>query len=176
MSAGDKGRDKGEVIVFTGPGKAKTTAALGVALRTIGYDKKVIFVYFTGPRYSVSGEVKTAVATGGNWRMIGIKSEAKDASYLDDFAELVDNTQEALTMARTLWLHECDLLILDDITFHLDRGSINITQVLALIDDRPSDKTILLTGPSAPVLILQRADLVTHFLDIKVVSPRNTPK
>ena len=158
---------KGEVIVFTGPGKGKTTAALGTVCRIIAHDGKVVFIHFTGPQHPVLGEVKTAATLGGNWRMIGIKSEAKDISYLDDFTESVDTAREALTMAQKVWLHECNLLVLDDISPHLDRGSIDLAQVLALIDDRPPNTSIILTGSSTPEPILQRADLVTEFLKIK---------
>ena len=156
-----------EIIVFTGPGKGKTTAALGVALRTIGQGGKVIFVHFTGPGHPVLGEVKAAAAIGGSLRMIGIRSEASDVSYLDGFSESVDTVAEALTMARELWVRECDLLVLDDITHHLERGSIDVAQVLHLIDSKTPNASILLTGSFVPQLIVQRADLVTEFLQIK---------
>jgi len=157
----------GEVAVFTGTGKGKTAAALGIALRTIGWGGKVIFVHFTGPQHPVLGEVKTAAALGGSLRTIGIKSEAKDISYLGDFTESVDTVREALAMAQDLWLHECDLLVLDDISPHLDRGSIDIAEVLALIDNRPPNTSIILTGPSVPEPIIQRADLASECLQIK---------
>jgi len=157
----------GRVTVFTGPGKGKTTAALGIALRIIAQGGKVIFVHFTGPEYPVLGEVKTATTLGANWRMIGIKSEAKDLSYLDDFSESVDTVKEALTMAQTIWLYECDLLILDNITYQLACESIDIAQVITLIDNRPPNVSIALTGPSAPESVIEKADLVTEFLEIK---------
>jgi len=160
-------KDEGEVIVFTGLGKGKTTAAVGVALRAIGDDEKVIFVHFTGPQHPVLGEVKIAAAIGGNLRMIGIRSEAKDVSYLNDFSESVDTVADALAMAHDVWIWECDLLVLDDIGPHLERGSIDMAQVLSLIDDRPPNTSIILTGPSAPEPIMQRASLVTEFLRIK---------
>lgn len=163
----DEGRARGEVIVFTGPGKGKTTAALGVVLRTIAQGGKVIFVYFTGPQHPVLGEVKTAAAFGSNWRTIGIKNEAKDVSYLNDFSESVDTVTEALAMAHDRWLHECDLLVLDDISPHLDCGTIDVAQVLELINNRPPNTGIVLTGSCVPELIMQRADLVTELLKIK---------
>jgi len=157
----------GRVIVFTGVGKGKTTAALGTALRIIAQGGKVIFVYFTGPEYPVLGEVKTAAKLGSKWRMIGIKSEAKNLSYLADFSGSVDTVKDALAMAQARWLYECDLLILDDITYQLACGSIDVAQVIALIDNRPVNASIVLTGPSAPESIIERADLVTEFLEIK---------
>lgn len=163
----DEGSARSEVIVFTGQGKGKTTAALGVALRTIAQGGKVIFVYFTGPHHPVLGEVKSAAAIGGIWRMIGIRSQAKDISYLNDFSESVDTVTEALAMAHNQWLRECDLLVLDDISPHLDCGTINVAQVLELIDNRPSNTSIIFTGLSLPEPIVRRADLVTEFLKIK---------
>jgi len=163
----DEREVNGEVMVFIGTGKGKTTAALGITCRVIAYGGKVIFVYFTGPQHTSLGEVKTAATFGSSWRMIGIKSEAKDISCLDSFTESVDTAREALNMAQKHWLHKCDLLVLDDISPHLERGSIDIAQVLALIDDRPQNTSIILTGPSVPESIIQRAGLVTEFLKIK---------
>ena len=64
-------------------------------------------------------------------------------------------------------VHECDLLVLDNISLHLDRGSVDIAQVLALIDERPPNTSIILTGTSTPEPIMQRADLATEFLKIR---------
>lgn len=167
MNVKNEGGAEGRAIVFTGLGKGKTRAALGVVLRKISQGKKVIFVYFTGPHHPVLGEVKSAAAFGGIWRMIGIKSQAKDVSYLNDFSESVDTATEALAMAHDQWLYECDLLVLDDISPHLDCGTIDVAQVLELIDNRPPNTDIVLTGSSVPESIVRRADLVTEFLKIK---------
>lgn len=167
MCVSNEAGSKGEVMVFIGPGKDKTLAALGTAVRVVGHSGKVVFVYFAGPQRPVLGEVKVAAKFGGNLRLIGIKSEAKDVSYLNDFSESVDTPREALTMAQQLWLHECDLLVLNDISPHLSRGTVDIAQILALIDNRPPNTSIILTGRSAPEPIMQRADLVSNFLKIK---------
>jgi len=167
MDAKNKGEAIGQVIVFIGPGKGKTTAAVGTALRTIDAGGKVIFVYFTGPQHPKLGEVNIANAIRINWRMIGIKSESKDPSYLDEFYESVDTVKEALKLARTIWSYECELLILDNITHHLASGSIDDTQLIALIDNRPPNTSIILTGPSAPDWLIEKADVVTEFLKIK---------
>ena len=158
---------KGQIIVFTGPGKGKTTAAVGIALRTIAAGGRVVFIHFTGPQYPVLGEVKTAAVISDNWKMVGIKSEAKDVSYLNDFSESVATVEEALAMASDLWLYECDLLVLDDITRHLEQGSIDIMQIRSLIDKRPPNVSIILTGSFAPEPITTSANLVTEFLQIK---------
>lgn len=167
MVATGKGEIEGEVMVFFGKGRGKTAAALGVACRMIARGGKIIFVYFSGPQQPSLGEIKAVGTFGDNWRMIGIKSDAKDITFLDDFTELVDTTKEALALVQKRWLHECDLLVLNDISPHLARGGIDITELLAIIDNRPPNTTIILTGLSFPKLILQKADLITEFAKIK---------
>lgn len=158
---------KDEVIVFTGSGRGKTTAAVGVTFRTISRGGKVIFIYFTGPLDCIPGEVKVAAKFGNNWRMIGIRSEVKDVTYLHSFTESVNTVREALNMAQQLWLYECDLLVLDGISPHLTRGSIDVAELLAIIDNCPKNTGIVLTGTSFPESIIQKAGLVTEFKEIK---------
>lgn len=164
---GNKSKVANQIIVFTGSGIGKTNAAIGIAVRTISIGGRVIFVYFTGPQHPTLGEVKAAAVISGNWRTIGIKSEAKDPSYLDDFSESVDTVKEAINMAQTIWSSECDLLILDNITHHFACGSIDIAQVIAIIDNRSPNTSIVLTGLSAPESLIEKADVVTEFLEIK---------
>ena len=170
MDIRDEGGDIGHVIVFTGSGRGKTVAALGVACRLIGHGGRVIFIYFTGPQHSELGEVRAAAALGGSLRMIGIESEAGDPSYLSGFTETVETVREALALAHSRWIRECDLLVLDDIDHHLERGSIDTGQVVALIDDRPPDTSILLTGRAIPEAITKRADVISNFVQIKYPS------
>ena len=167
MDTKDESEDTGQVIVFTGSGRGKTTAALGIALRMIGYGGRVVYIHFTGPRHREAGEVKTAAALGDSLRMIGIKSEARDVSYLNSFSESVDTVADALSMAHKVWMRECDLLVLDDINTQLEQGRIDIGQVMALLDDRPPNTSIILTGQCVPVVISERADTVSEFVQIK---------
>ncbi len=163
--------DKGEVILFIGLGRGKTTTALGIALRVIAYGGRVVFIHFSGPQYPELGEVKAAAVIGDSLRMIGIRSEASNLAYLNDFYETVDTVADALAMARNVWIRQCNLLVLDDIGPQLDRGSIDVAQVSALIKDRPPNVSIILTGRSAPKVIAKTAGLVTEFVDVKHPSP-----
>jgi len=163
--------DRGEVILLTGLGRGKTTTALGIALRVITYGGKVVFIHFSGPQYPELGEVKASAVLGDSLRMIGIRSEASNPLYLNDFSEIVNTVADALAMARNVWIKQCNLLVLDDISHQLDRGSIDIDQVLALIKDRPPSVSIILIGRSTPKIIAKTADLVTEFVDIKHPPP-----
>lgn len=156
------------MIVHTGLGKGKTTAALGLACRVLGHGGRVVFIRFTGPEYPQMGDVRTATALGGNLRMIGVESQARDASYLADFTESTATVETALALARGLLMRgECDLLVLDDINPLLDEGTIDTAQVVALIDEKPPNVNMVLTGRSAPQAIIERADTVTDFTEIK---------
>jgi cob(I)alamin adenosyltransferase len=171
MKDSDQLAGTGRVVVLTGTGKGKTTAALGASLRATAYLANVVFIHFTGPHYPVLGEVKASAAYLNSLRMIGIKSEASQASYLAEFSESVDTVSDALKMARHVWMHKCDLMVLDDIGSQLEKGNIDVDQVLAFIRDKPQSMSIILTGQSMPSVINENADLVTEFTEIKRPSP-----
>lgn len=171
MEMRNKLGNKGEVILLIGLGRGKTATALGIALRVIMYGGRVVFIHFSGPQYPELGEVKAAIALGDSLRMIGIRSEASNPSYLNDFYETVNTVAEALATAGNVWIKQCNLLVLDDIGHKLDQGRVDIAQVLAIIEDRPPDVSIILTGRSAPKMIIKKADLVTEFVDAKQPSP-----
>ncbi len=171
MEMRNKLGNKGEVILLIGLGRGKTATALGIALRVIMYGGRVVFIHFSGPQYPELGEVKAAIALGDSLRMIGIRSEASNPSYLNDFYETVNTVAEALATAGNVWIKQCNLLVLDDISHQLERESMDIAQVLAIIEDRPPDVSIILTGRSAPKMIIKKADLVTEFVDAKQPSP-----
>ncbi|MFC1861177.1 cob(I)yrinic acid a,c-diamide adenosyltransferase [Chloroflexota bacterium] len=159
--------EEGEVLLFIGHGKGKTSSALGVAGRSIAYGRKVIFIYFTTPPQPLPGEFKAAVTQNDNWRMMGVFNEKDDASNKDELLERIDTVTEAITKAHDIWLKEYDLLVLDDIGRHIDSGAINIVQVMALLEDRPPNTSIIITGESAPQALIEKANLITEFRRIK---------
>ncbi len=165
---GNESVETGAVIVHTGLGKGKTTAALGLALRVLGHGGRVATIFFTGPEHPQMGSVRAAATLGRNLRMIGIESQARDPTYLADFAEFTGTVKEALALARELLTRgECDLLVLDDINPLLHQGAIDTTEVTALIDEKPPNVHLVLTGRFAPQIILDKADTVTDFVQIK---------
>lgn len=168
---GNESEETGQVIVYTGLGKGKTTAALGLACRVVGHGGRVAFIHFSGPDYPQMGDVKAVTTLGGDLRMIGVESQARDVSYLADFAESAATVEEALARAGEL-LHrrECELLVLDDINPLLCEGAIQIDQVTALIAEKPPGVSIVLTGRFAPQAIIESADTVTDFAQLKQLS------
>ncbi len=159
---------KGNVIVFTGGGKGKTTAALGLACRTVGHGGRATFIYFTGPLRPSLGEVQSVKVLGPKVTMIAVQSQAADRSYLEQFDESVPTLEAALKRAgQFLRDPERSLLVLDDINPLLDRGAIDQQRVRELIEMKPEPTTIVLTGRSAPYWLVEMADIVTDFAEVK---------
>ena len=156
---------KGLVQVYTGSGKGKTTAALGLAMRAAGQGLTVNIIQFMKgwPDY---GE-RTAVQwlPGVTLRQFG-RAEFVDRD--NPAQEDVLQAHEAMrAAAEALRTRACDVLILDEINVALDFGLIALDEVEDLLNARPDDMELVLTGRRAHPEVVARADLVTEMLDIK---------
>ncbi|MBC7259891.1 MAG: cob(I)yrinic acid a,c-diamide adenosyltransferase [Chloroflexi bacterium] len=156
---------RGLVQVYTGDGKGKTTAALGLALRASGHGLRVLIIQFMKgwPNY---GELKGVKHLPGvELRQFG-RAEFVDKDNPDpaDIRMAHDALQAA---AQALERGECDILILDEVNVALDFGLIALDEVLRLLDAKPPTMELVLTGRNAHPEIVRRADLVTEMLDIK---------
>jgi cob(I)alamin adenosyltransferase len=156
---------KGLVQVYTGHGKGKTTAALGLALRASGQGLKVYMVQFMkgwpfyGELESVKHLPNITLRQFGRAEFVN-----KENPYPID----VRMAQEALDDARQVILAgQHDLVILDEANVALDYGLIKLADVLDLLDKRPPHVELVLTGRDAPAALIARADLVTEMLQIK---------
>ncbi len=157
---------QGLVQIYTGNGKGKTTAALGLALRAAGREMKVYMIQFmkgggpygeqlAAPRLS---PYLTIVQTGrAGW----VNKDNPDPEDKRLAREALELAVKALT-DRT-----CDLLILDEINGAVSFGLIDVDDVLALIRLKPADMELVLTGRNADERIIAAADLVTEMREIK---------
>ncbi len=157
--------DKGLIQVYTGNGKGKTTAALGLAMRAAGQGLNVYIVQFMKgwPHY---GELNT-VAPQPNitLRQFG-RPDFVDREEPDPAD--VRMAQEALDHAReTVMSGEYDLVILDEVNVALEWKLIQLQDLLALLDDKPQTVELVLTGRHAHPEVIARADLVTEMREIK---------
>ena len=153
---------RGLVHIYTGNGKGKTTAAIGLAVRASGRDLKVAFIQFikgvqSGERifmdkYKAFDIVQTG--TGNYW------SKSKD--------QLRNEAQETLAHAEKIITgDEYDLVVLDEVCVALHENMISLQQVLDLLDKKPQRLELVLTGRNAPQELIERADLVTEMHMIK---------
>ena len=163
----EKGK-RGLVIVYTGDGKGKTTAALGMALRAIGRGWKVLMIQFMKGTWHY-GELDAVKRLAPDLEIIpmGIGFyKILDDHHTDD--EHRQAAIAALDFAREKMLSgEYDLLILDEVNNVISTGLLPLPSVLDFLAHKPSDFHIVLTGRAAPPELIDRADLVTEMREVK---------
>jgi cob(I)alamin adenosyltransferase len=158
---------RGLIHVYTGAGKGKTTAALGVAMRALGWGFRVCVVQFI-KGYAQIGEARFAQELGD--RLV-LKQFAVDPTRHIDEAKLRER-QEAAAAAmefaeQTVAGGQYGLVILDEINNALHYGLIDTDRVLALIASKPHHVELILTGRNAPKPIIDAADYVTEMKLVK---------
>ena len=161
-------KTKGLVIVYTGNGKGKTTAALGMTLRAAGHGKKILIVQFI-KNFQNYGELKFAKKYD-----CGIEIKGMGKGYVQikgdkfPFEEHVKAAQQALQFAKDKILSkEYDIIVLDEINIALDKKLLSLDEVIEVIQQKPPDLHLILTGRNAPKKLIQLADLVSEVKEIK---------
>jgi len=153
---------KGLVQVYTGEGKGKTTAALGLALRAAGHGMRVIFFQFLkgqpGGEHFFIDESKTFEIIQVGQGDIFQKS---DAQLLSEATQTMDLARKAILSG------DYNMVILDEIFIAHWRGFISLEQLLELIKTKPAHVELVMTGRKAPAEVIKQADLVTEMLMIK---------
>ena len=158
----------GLIIVHTGNGKGKTTAALGLAIRAWGDGLRVLILQFIkgGWKY---GEIETIKKLGEIDGRIELKRLGKGFQRnTDDKAEHIEVAKEALKEAGNAFESgNYDLIILDEINYAVKFELITVEDVKALLAKRPAELHVVLTGRDAKEEIIDMADLVTEMKLIK---------
>jgi cob(I)alamin adenosyltransferase len=156
---------RGTVQVYTGDGKGKTTAALGLALRAWGHGARVLVIQFMKGRINY-GELEAARRLDG----FDVEQYGRETFVDRDepAAEDVALAAEALARARQIVnANEYDLVILDEVNVAADYGLIKTEDVLDLIAKKPPEMELVLTGRSAPAEFVEAADLVSEVRETK---------
>ena len=155
---------KGYVQVYTGDGKGKTTAAFGLALRAAGNDLNVFIAQFVkGLKYC---EIKAVEKLNGNItvKQYGRGCFIKDKPAREDAIAAADGLNEVTKVVSS---GKYDLVILDEISIALYFKLLTLQDVLGLIEIKPDNVELVLTGRRAEKEIIDRADLVTEMREIK---------
>ncbi len=158
--------ERGLVMVFTGNGKGKTTAALGLALRALGQGMRVLMLQFvkgdTGP-----GELKAAAGIQG----FEIRPMGLGFVHLGDEESLAKHREAAARALAEAWTAvrsgEYEMIILDEILYAVKLGLISEADVLGLVEGKAPGLHLVLTGRDASPRLVDEADLVTEMLEVK---------
>ncbi len=156
--------NKGLLIVYTGDGKGKTTAALGAALRAAGSGMRIRIIQFLKGSWKY-GELEalkkipeidiTPMGTGFTW----------EKESLEEDRELARKAWEACTAAVRSGIYR--MVIFDEINYVLHYRLLDVNDVVEFLRNRPANVHIILTGRNAPERIIEIADLVTEMKEIK---------
>ena len=157
---------KGLILLYTGNGKGKTTAALGQVLRAAGHGFKVAIIQFI-KNLENTGEIKAAKAIFADHLEIypmgsGFTWDAKDAEELRQAAE------KGWTLAKEkIKGGEYCMVILDELTYALNYGLLDQDEVITFLEQKPETLHVIITGRDASDKLIDLADLVTEMKEIK---------
>jgi len=156
--------ENGYVHIYTGKGKGKTTAAIGLAIRAAGAGKKVLFTQFLKAAHSSEHHALQHYSDKITLRSFGdgkfIKGEVTP--------EQIHAAQEGLDEVALLMLHEkYEVVVLDEGITALNLNLFTIDELLDVIHERPYNVEIILTGRDAPQVLINAADLVTEMVEVK---------
>ena len=155
---------RGLLIVYTGQGKGKTTAALGTAFRALGWGQSVAFVQFikgkwkTGERLFAEGLPRLTFLVMG----LGFTWESDDISRDKQAARQAwDKSKELLAAGAHA------LVVLDELTYVINYGFVPLDEILEALKSRPPHVHVIVTGRKAPDALLALADLVSEMIPVK---------
>jgi|TARA_B100000315_G_scaffold245665_1_gene271849 cob(I)alamin adenosyltransferase len=160
-----KTKEGGLLVVHTGKGKGKTTAAMGIVARCIGHGKKVGIVQFVKGKWETGERVVleafpdlvtiTAMGEGFTWET-------------QDRARDIEAANAAWARAKEMIEDlELDLVLLDEINIVLRNDYIDIKEVADYLENKPADKHVICTGRNAKPELIEVADLVTEMTEVK---------
>lgn len=158
--------EKGLIQVYTGNGKGKTTAALGLALRAVGHGLKVLIIQFMKGKINY-GEMQSVKKLSPYLTLIKVGHINFVSKSQPDPTD-VQYAQEGFSLAKkAIQNKEYDIVILDEINLAVDYGLIPLSDLLQLMDSKPETVELILTGRNARPEIIDRADLVTEMVERK---------
>lgn len=158
---------RGLIIVNTGPGKGKTTAAMGTALRAVGNGMKVLMLQFLKGSWHY-GELDAAQAFGDRFLMKQMGRGFVKVGGAETDPEDIRMVEEAWEEARqAIMSGEWDLVVLDEINYAISYGMLDPAKVVDALAHRPEQVHVILTGRNAHPSIVEIADTVTEMKQVK---------
>ena len=161
----DRFLTRGCLEVFTGDGRGKTSASLGIALRAAGHGLRVYIVFFMKGAFPYGEQKILATLPNITFARFGFE-EFVDPNNVKP--EEKEEARKALDAARNAMLSlNYDVVILDEVNVAASWKLIDIEEVLKLIDQRPENLELILTGRNADPRVIEKADVVTIMVKVK---------
>ena len=156
---------KGLLMVYTGKGKGKTTAALGMIFRALGHGFKVCMIQFIKGNWKYGELISSkrfeelldfhVLGRGFTWKSEDIEKDIKVAQEAWRFAKEVINSGKY------------QLVVLDELTYLVKYKMVDANEIVGFLKNRPKDLHIVVTGREAPESLIEIADLVTEMQEVK---------
>ena len=156
---------KGLVLVYTGNGKGKTSAAMGAAVRAAGHGKRVHIVYFMKGNSPYGEQVALSSLPNVTFSRFGLTKFVDPNNVTPEDKEEASKSLSAAHQAMISGNY--DLVILDEVNIAAAWKLLEIDAVIELIDSKPADVDLILTGRYADQKLIEKADLVTEMKEIK---------
>jgi cob(I)alamin adenosyltransferase len=158
---------RGLILINTGPGKGKTTAAMGTALRAVGNGMKVLMLQFLKGSWHY-GELDAVEAFNGSFVLKQMGRGFVKIGGAETDPEDIRMVEEAWQEARQAILSgEWDMVVLDEINYAISYGMLNPARVVETLQQRPEMVHVILTGRNAHPSLVEIADTVTEMREIK---------
>lgn len=157
--------EKGLLMVYTGAGKGKTTAALGMALRCLGHGMKVAIVQF----------IKGAIDTAEERILTSFGERVRFLRMGEGYTWETQDRARDTTCAQEAWRKACEfisdpsyaMVILDEFNIALHHRYVEVAEALPILQARPLMQHVVITGRGAPAELIDAADLVTEMKQVK---------
>lgn len=158
-------KQRGLLVVYTGKGKGKTTAALGLSLRALGHGKRVCFIQFIKGSWKY-GELEAAQHFSGLWdfHVTGRGFTWKSDELSKDIAAAHSGWELA---QKVIAENRHELLVLDELTYLVQYNILTQEEILQVVQQRKAPLHVVITGRGAGELLIQAADLVTEMQEVK---------
>jgi cob(I)alamin adenosyltransferase len=168
----ERTQEKGLIIVNTGTGKGKTTAALGMVLRSLGHGYRVAIVQFIKGAWEPAEKAAFApwtVAVDDEPPLLEFHAMGEGFTWeTQDKARDIEKAQAAWQKSLSFLRDPAfRLVLLDEVNIAIKLGYLDVAEVLAGLAEKPADSHVILTGRGAPAALIDRADLVTEMTLIK---------
>jgi cob(I)alamin adenosyltransferase len=159
-------QEKGLTIIYTGEGKGKTTAALGLVLRAVGYKKKCLIIqfgkiWFTGEIAGIKYLPNVKIIQGGK----GFVKILGDQKPIEEHKQAAEDSYNILY--KEVISKKWNIIVADEIIGTLKSKILPQDLVIKLIKDKPKELDLVLTGHHLPKSLIKYADLVTEMTEIK---------